>query len=67
MENGKVEEFGEESGTGGSADPMAFPFDWHKDLIRDFAKSINSTNESFVSGKEALKVHYLIDAMIISS
>ena len=44
--NGKKEEFGEESGTGGSADPMAFPFDWHKDLILNFAKSIN-TNKKF--------------------
>ena len=65
--NGENEEFGEESGTGGSADPMAFPFDWHKDLIYNFAKSI-STNKKFeITGKEALKVHYLIDAMIESS
>ena len=65
--NGEKEEYGEESGTGGSADPMAFPFDWHKDLILNFAKSI-STNEKFeITGKEALKVHYLIDAMIESS
>jgi ribosomal protein L17 len=46
---------------------MAFPFDWHKDLILNFAKSI-STNEKFeITGNEALKVHYLIDAMIESS
>ena len=46
---------------------MAFPFDWHKDLILNFAKSI-STNEKFeITGKDALKVHYLIDAMIESS
>ncbi len=65
--NGEKEEFGEESGTGGSADPMAFPFDWHKDLILHFVKSIR-TNERFeITGKEALKVHYLIDAMIESS
>ena len=65
--NGKKEEFGEESGTGGSADPMAFPFDWHKDLILDFAKAIISKEKFEVSGREALKVHYLIDAMIESS
>ena len=46
---------------------MAFPFDWHKDLILHFAKSIR-TNERFeITGQEALKVHYLIDAMIESS
>ena len=65
--NGKVEQFGEESGTGGSADPMAFPFDWHKDLIIDFANSILSQKTFRVSGKEALKVHYLIDAIMQSS
>ena len=66
-QNNKVEEFGETSGTGGSADPMAFPYDWHKSLIKDFALSIGSNQSSFVSGREALKVHELIDALISSS
>ena len=45
---------------------MAFPFDWHKDLIINFAKSI-STNERFeITGKESFKVHYLIDEKIES-
>ena len=65
--NNKVEEFGETSGTGGSADPMAFPYDWHKNLIKDFALSITSNQSGFVSGREALKVHQLIDALISSS
>ena len=66
-QNNKVEEFGETSGTGGSADPMAFPYDWHKSLIKDFALSITSNQSGFVSGREALKVHQLIDALILSS
>jgi predicted dehydrogenase len=66
-QNNKVEEFGETSGTGGSADPMAFPYDWHKSLIKDFALSIASNQSGFVSGREALKVHQLIDALISSS
>ena len=66
-QNNKVEEFGETSGTGGSADPMAFPYDWHKSLIKDFALSIGSNQSGFVSGREALKVHELIDALISSS
>ena len=66
-QNNKVEEFGETSGTGGSADPMAFPYDWHKSLIKDFALSITSNQSGFVSGREALKVHQLIDALISSS
>ena len=66
-QNNKVDEFGETSGTGGSADPMAFPYDWHKSLIKDFALSITSNQSGFVSGKEALKVHKLIDGLILSS
>ncbi len=66
-QNNKVEEYGETSGTGGSADPMAFPYDWHKSLIKDFALSITTTKSGFVSGREALKVHQLIDALISSS
>ena len=46
---------------------MAFPFDWHKDLIYNFAESISSNKIFEITGKEALKVHYLIDAMIESS
>ena len=66
-QNNKIEEFGETSGTGGSADPMAFPFDWHKSLIKSFALSLNNNNSTVVSGEEALKVHNLIDALIESS
>lgn len=66
-QNNKVEEFGETSGTGGSADPMAFPYDWHKSLIKDFALSLRENQSGFVSGREALKVHQLIDALISSS
>ncbi len=63
----ELEEFGETSGTGGSADPMAFPYDWHKNLIKNFALSINDNQSNYVSGKEALLVHGLIDALITSS
>ena len=38
-----------------------------KSLIKDFALSIGSNQSSFVSGREALKVHELIDALISSS
>jgi len=66
-ENDKVEEFGESSGTGGSADPMAFPYDWHKSVIKNFALSLSDKQSTFVSGEEALEVHGLIDALITSS
>jgi len=53
--------------TGGGADPMAFPCDWHKALIADFAMAIREQRAPLVTGREALKVHALIDAMTRSA
>ena len=65
--DGRTEKFGETSGTGGGADPMAFPHDWHRDLIDNFVKSVQNKYKSLISGEEALNVHELIDALIESS
>ena len=65
--DGRMEKFGETSGTGGGVDPMAFPHDWHRDLIDDFVKSIQNNHNSSISGEEAINVHELIDALIESS
>ncbi|GHA44047.1 oxidoreductase [Amylibacter ulvae] len=65
--DGKTENIGDVSGTGGGADPMAFPCDWHRDLIADFASAIRDKHAPCISGREALRVHALIDAMIRSS
>lgn len=64
--DGRTETVGDVSGTGGGADPMAFPCDWHRDLIEDFAIAIRDKRPPRISGKEALRVHALIDAMIRS-
>ena len=65
--DGRLENFGETANTGGGADPMAFPYDWHKELITKFTQSIINDTEPSISGEEALKVHYLIDGLIESS
>lgn len=66
--DGRAETFGESAGgTGGGADPMAFPFDWHRDLILDFADAVEAGRAPSVTGREALKVHDLIDALVTSS
>lgn len=65
--SGKVEEFGEEAATGGGADPMAFTHEWHQAIIEDFADSLGKGTEPFVTGRDALDVHALIDAMQLSS
>jgi predicted dehydrogenase len=61
--DGRTESVGEASGTGGGADPMAFPCDWHRDLIEQFASAISENGPAAVSGREALRVHALIDAI----
>lgn len=65
--DGRIETFGEESSTGGGSDPMAFPFEWHKSLIADFARSIIKGHSPRVTGQQALNVHRLITAIEDSS
>lgn len=65
--DGSRREIGETAATGGGADPMAFPHDWHRDLIADFAMAVNQGRQPIVTGRDALRVHELIDALILSS
>lgn len=65
--DGRVETIGQQADTGGGADPMAFPFQWHKSLIADFAQSIMSGRQPRVTGEQALAVHHLIHAIEESS
>jgi predicted dehydrogenase len=57
---------GEESKSGG-ADPMAFPHEAHKALMTDFFDAIEQGREPVVSGREALNVLILIEALLKSS
>ncbi|MEX0851996.1 MAG: gfo/Idh/MocA family oxidoreductase, partial [Bauldia sp.] len=51
--------------TGGTgADPMAFPHDYHRELIIDFLDAIEGHRPPRITGEEALKVHFLIDALL---
>lgn len=61
----KVEVKAEGGGTG--ADPMAFPHDWHRDLLADFLDAIESNRPPRISGEEALKVHRFIDRLLGSA
>ena len=65
--DGRSETVGESSGTGGGADPMAFPCDWHRDLIENFAEAIRDGRQPAIPGREALRVHALIAAMTRSA
>jgi len=65
--DGRVEEVGEASEGGGGADPMAFPFDWHRDQIAEFADAIEAGRQPVSTGHSALRVHRLIDALMTSA
>jgi predicted dehydrogenase len=65
--DGRTEDLGASFGTGGGADPMAFPCDWHRDLILDFAQSITTHGPPAITDREALRVHALIEAITRSA
>ena len=65
--DGSREETGEASGTGGGADPMAFPHDWHRDVIADFIDAVRDDRPPAAGGRAALAVHRLIDALALSA
>ncbi len=65
--DGRNETFGATATTGAGADPMAFTHAWHRDVIEDFSDAIRSQGAPCVTGREALRVHALIDALIDSS
>lgn len=65
--DGRHERVGEEATTGGGADPMAFPSDWHRDLIADFVAATAKGQAPRVTGRQALAVHRLIAAIELSA
>ena len=66
-QDGREEHVGEEQGTGGGADPMAFPHDAHRALLADFLDALEQDRDPRVTGREALRVHQFIDAVLRSS
>lgn len=54
-------------GGGAGADPMAFPHHHHRAVIEDFLDAIEQDRDPAVAGREALKVHRLIAAVLRSS
>ena len=54
----------DETGGGTGANPMDFPHDYHRALIADFLDALDQGREPRVTGEEALKVHFLIDAIL---
>ena len=65
--DGRQDIVGETQKTGGGADPMDFPHDAHRAVLADFLDAIQYDCTPRVSGREALKVHYFIDALLRSA
>lgn len=62
-QTGETEIFGESTATGAGADPMAFSSDWHRAIIEDFAQALHDKRPPLVTGRDALDVHRLIEAL----
>ena len=65
--DGRTETIGEDMASGGGADPMAFTHEWHQGVIEDFAEALRTGRPPLAPGREALLVHRLIDALVLSS
>lgn len=55
------------AGGGAGADPMAFPHHHHRAVLADFLDAIEHDRQPRVTGREALKAHRLIEALLRSS
>ncbi|WP_281857719.1 Gfo/Idh/MocA family protein [Litoreibacter halocynthiae] len=66
-QDGRHETFGENTETGGGADPMAFTHAWHQGVLDDFVQALDAGRPPLVTGRAALKTHALIEALMDSS
>jgi predicted dehydrogenase len=64
-QDGRREALAAELGGGGTgANPMDFPHDWHRGVWTDFLDAIATGGKPRISGRDALDVHRLIDALL---
>lgn len=62
-QDGTSETLGQATGSGAGANPMAFTSDWHRAVIEDFADALSEGRPPMITGRDALAVHALIDAI----
>ena len=65
--DGRTETVGADSGTGGGADPMAFDHGPHRVVIQDFLEAVRDGRPPAVTGRSALAVQRVIEAIMASS
>lgn len=67
MRDGRILTEGESVGSGGGADPMRFDHGPHRAVIEDFIRAVRTGTAPAVTGRSALGVHRVIDAILQSS
>ena len=67
LHDGSVLRAGATGGGGGGADPMAFSNDAHRAVLSEFLDALDAGRDPVNSGREGLKVHRLIEALLESS
>ncbi len=65
--SGEVIQAGSRQATGGGADPMAFDHAPHRAVLQDFVHAVRSGNLPATSGRSALAVQRVIEAILASS
>ena len=65
--NGQTLSLGEEQNSGGGADPMAFDHAAHRAVLQDFIDAVRQGREPAVTGRSALAVQQVIEAIMASS
>ncbi len=67
LQDGGVVRAGVAGGGGGGADPMAFSNDAHRAVLAEFLDALDAGRDPVNSGREGLKVHRLIEALLESA
>ena len=65
--NGKTLTLGRHEASGGGANPMAFDHSAHRAVLQDFIRAVKSGSAPAVTGRSALDVHRVIEAIMASS
>lgn len=67
LTDGREIQFGVRQATGSGANPMAFDHAFHRAVLQDFVAAIRGDTEPSVTGRSALQVQRLINAIMAAS
>jgi predicted dehydrogenase len=67
FQDGRTVGAGMQQGSGGGADPMAFDHAAHRTVLQDFIRAVQNGSAPAVTGRSALDVQQVIEAVMASS